>query len=444
MKALRFVILTAIVAALGLTAASSFAEDVNIQGSNEMRWADGREVLGGNDRVKRYFEDRLNLNMYYGNLRVGSRFTLLQPSEFGEYQTDVNTLDKRFIEYSNSGVDLRVGNFYSVWGRGLGLALIEDILQGFDSGLDGMHGHVELAGFEIDGLAGRSEADYLGQVREAQVSAGQVSYRYPGGTSVIGLQGMLVTPAEEGILSYDESRTWAGNYGWDGRSVSLWAEYAVEDIEGIDDRHDAVYASASWFGGNLSLFADFKRYHYYRYSGGTSSPGSAYAASIDILPFHSPPIVQREFTSPLFSKHPHIVRFDDEVGAQIEASYNISGSNTITANYSQSSSFYEEDLWIPSIDEVNSPYRQVFVEYTGYPTMDLYVSAWGGLDEDLVYTIEGDGAVRARTSWLRRSVLGGGGDYQLADDWSLKVQAEGGIVEDVIKEASSIESITII
>ncbi len=445
MSKLRVTVILCLMAVFMVHALPAFAQDFYIQGSNEARWADGREVLGDDDVVKRYFEDRLNLNMYYGNIRVGTRFTMLQPSEFGEYQTDVNTLEKRFIEYSDpdANVNLRIGNFYSVWGRGLGLALIEDILQGFDSGLDGMQAQVGIGDFEVEGLSGRSKAGYLGQVQDARVSAGRIEYFGPYNTT-LGGQGMLVTPVEDDVLSYDESRTWAGHAAWDGPSVSLWTEYAKEDIEGVKDTHDAFYASGSWYAGRFSLFADYKRYQYYVYPGGASTGGSVYAASVDILPFHSPPIGQREFTSPLLSKHPHTVRFDDEVGFQIEGSYNISGANTVTVNYSQSSSFIENELYMPSLDEEDSPYRQVFAEFTGYPTMDWYLTAWGGWDEDLVYTIEGGGAVRARSSWTRRAVAGIGSEYQLADDWSVKVSAEGGSVEDVTAEETSIETLTIL
>jgi Family of unknown function (DUF6029) len=439
---LRFAVLATIIITISLSAGVSSAQDMYIQGSNEMRWADGREVFGGDDVVKRYFEDRLNLNMYYGDIRIGTRFTMLQPSEFGEYQTDINTLEKRFLEYSANDIYFRVGNLYTVWGRGLGLALIEDIIQGFDSGLDGMHGRVGFRNIEVDALSGRSKAGFLGQVREAKVSAGQITHYHSWGTN-IGAQVMMVTPVEDEIQSYPESRTFAGHFAWDGSSTSIWTEYAYEDIEGVKRTNDAFYASGSWFGGNASLFADYKRYQYFKYAGGAAG-GGGYAQSVDILPFHSAPIVQREFTSPLFSKHPHIVRFDNEVGFQIEGSYNIAGSNTVSLNYSQSSSFIENDLVMPSLDEVDSPYRQVFAEYTGYVTNEFYLTAWGGWDEDLVYTIEGGGAVQARTSWLRRNVAGLGGEYQLADDWSLKGQFEAGLVEDVDAEDTSVESITIL
>ena len=441
MNALRVAVLATIIITISWSSSVGFAQDMYIQGANEMRWADGREVFGGDDVVKRYFETRLNLNLYYNNIHVGTRVTMLQPSEFGQYQTGINTLEKRFLEYSANNVYLRAGDFYTVWGRGLGLALVEDILQGFDSGLDGMHGRISLYNLELEGLSGRSKAGFLGQVRDARVSAAQISHYHSWGTN-IGAQVMMVTPVEDEILSYGENRTWAGHVAWDGASTSIWAEYAKEEIEGVDDEHDAFYSSASWFGGPVSLFADYKRYRYYKYAGGGG--GGGYAQSVDILPFHSAPIVQREFTSPLFSKHPHIVQFDDEVGFQVEGSYNISGSNTLNISYSHSSSTIDNDLWVPSLDEIESPYRQVFAEFMGYPTYDWYLTAWGGWDEDLVYTIEGDGAVQARTSWLRRSVAGLGSEYQLADDWSVKCQVEGGLVEDVDADVSSIESITIL
>ncbi|MBS1262568.1 MAG: hypothetical protein MAG453_01924 [Calditrichaeota bacterium] len=425
-----------------LFAGAAAAQDIDLQGSNELRWADGRESLGGQELTKRYLEDRLYLNLYYADIRLGTRFEMLQPSEFGETRVGSQTLDKRFIEYddADANVHLRIGDFYTVWGRGLGLSLIEDVVQGFDSGLDGLHGRVSAGPFEVEALAGRSEAGQLGLVREAQVSAAQATYYSEFGVTA-GLQGMIVTPVED-VPTYDENRTWTGLLAWDNPSFSLWTEYAYEDVTGVEDVHDAFYGSLSWFGSNLGVVVDYKRYRYYRFGGGLTGAGSRYARSVDILPFHSPPIVQREFTSALFSKHPHIVRFDDEVGVQAEITYTFAGSNNIILNVSESSSFIADDLFIPSLEEENSPYRQLFVEFNGYPNYDWYLQAWAGMDEDLTY--KNEGTVRARTGWFRRSVLGGGSELQLADDWSVKGQLEAGVVNDVDLGETSLETLTLV
>jgi len=401
-----------------------YAQGISIQGSNEMRWADGQETLGGQQQTKRYFENRLNTDFYYNRIRIGTRITMLQPSEFGETRFGPETLEKRFLEFSDpqNNYRMRVGDFTTTWGRGLTLALLEDVNQGFDSGLDGMLVAGESGPFEVEVLAGRSHGGWLGLVREAQISGGHLGVTLPAGFAAGG-QALLVTPVPD-VNSYRENRSYGGYLSFDGSAVSLWAEHAIEEVDGSGSDHDASYGSLSWYGGRVGIALDYKRYRYYRFTSGLSGAGSTYAQSVGTLPFHNAPVVQREFTSNLFSKHPHIVRFDDEVGVQLEVTYNPTNASTLVLSYSQSSQFVEREGWVPLLDEEESPFRELFLELTAYPAASWYMSAWTGYNEEVVFT-------NRRISWTRQVVAGAGSDIVLTPDWSLKSSAEGVRVEDV-------------
>ena len=56
---------------------STAIQDFSTQGSNEAKWAQGEENIAGITRDTNYLENRLNLDLYSGNLRLGARFTLL-------------------------------------------------------------------------------------------------------------------------------------------------------------------------------------------------------------------------------------------------------------------------------------------------------------------------------------------------------------------------------
>ncbi len=404
-------------------------QEFSVQGNNEMRWADGTERLGGEERAKRYFEDRLNLDFYYGSLRMGARFTMLQPSEFGEQRTGEQTLDKRFIEYDDPdvGIRLRAGDFYTVWGRGLTLALVEDINQGFDSGLDGFFASANYGALEAEVISGRSEAGILGYVREAQVSGGHVGAYLPFGLT-LGGQAVLVSEVEN-ANSYEENKTYGGYVAYDGAGFSLWGEHAREFVDGVDEDYHASYLSGSFYLGRFAAALDYKRYHYHLYGSGLGGGAGDYAQSINILPFHSAPIVQREFTSNLLSKHPHIVRFDDEVGLQAELTYSFGTMNTLILNLNQSSSFVEEDAWVPSLDEERSPSRTAYLELNAYPGRNWYLIGWTGWSEDLVYREEqGEGT---RVFWEKRTAAGMTHEIGVLPEWTAKLSGEGLYVDDL-------------
>lgn len=429
-------------AAVLLFAASLAAQEFSLQGSNEARWADGRERLGNIESPKRYFENRLNMDLYFDRLRFGTRFTVLQPSEFGQTLPRDATLEKRFLEYRSpdESVRLRAGDFYTVWGRGLTLALMEDINQGFDSGLDGVLASGDFGPLHAEALSGRSRAGFLGLVREAQVNGVHLAAGLPFGLRA-GAQVMQVLPAAESG-SYDESSTWGGFLSYDGSSVSLWAETALEAITGRDDTFDATYLSASWYGGAVGIALDYKNYNYFRYGSGPIGAGSIYSQSVDILPFHSAPIVQREATSPLFGKHPHIVRYEDEVGVQLEVTWSPGDIGSLVLSAAQSSGHENEGALLPSLKEENSPYRELFLELDSYPRAGWYLSTWAGANEDLVYFHEGQ--VRARTLWDRRAALGMRNEVTLSGNLIFVGEVEGLRTEDKVLEENYLDGLLVL
>jgi Family of unknown function (DUF6029) len=417
----------------------SFAEDeLSIQGSNEMRLAKGTETIGVEEGDKVYFENRLNFNLYYGNFTGGTRFTLLRPSELHELQKPddigLKTIEKRYIEYSNPDhqYQVRLGDFYTVWGRGLTLALYEDIVIGFDSGLEGGQFKISRDNFEFEAISGWSTNGYQGLVRKAQVSGAHIDYTLPKGFG-IGLQAISVTPVEiDDEPTYDEANQTVGGYlRFDGSSLSFWAEHAQEFIEDVDDDFFASYASASYFVGNLGVLVDYKRYKYYKYSS-PETVSDNYKTSTHTLSFHNAPIVQREFTSPLFAKHPHLVNFDNEVGIQVELTYTPFEWGTFILAMAQSNAMIHDDLFIPGLKEENSPYRELFLELNAYPSSTWSLIGWLGTSEELIYNFEAE----ARTDWKRRQVLGTLNEFSVNSDWSVKASAEVADVSDIITDES--------
>ncbi|MDP8208053.1 MAG: DUF6029 family protein [Candidatus Electryonea clarkiae] len=407
----------------------ALSQQVNIQGNNELKWADGLEELSGESTSKRYFENRLNLDLYYDKIRFGSRFTMLQPSEFGQEISGVETFEKRFLEFRDPDNDMyfRVGNFYTVWGRGLSLALSEDITQGFDSGLDGVLAGGDWEFFEAEVISGRSDAGHLGLVREAQISGANISAAILDNAT---LGALVVLTDSVGLSTYTENRTWGGYGSYDGSYVSVWAEHSMEFVTGVDEDNYASYASISGFYDNIGIALDYKNYNYYWY--GSRGANSAYAASTGVLPFHSPPIVQREFTSNLFSKHPHLIKYEDEVGAQLEITWSPGSWGTMVLAYAQSSSHPENDAPIPSLKEVDSPYRELFLEVNAYPGWDAALSGWGGWSEEVIYYRLSD----VRQRWRNQAVLGGRLEMPVFGQFSEIVSAEGMIVSDKILDKS--------
>ncbi len=433
---LRAALILLIPLSLLLVFGVSRSERITIQGNNEVRWADGLERLSGRDWKKRYFENRLNLDLYYQDFRLGTRLTSLQPSEFGEYSESKVLLEKKFLEYSDPRgiIGFRAGDFYTVWGRGLSLALVEDIYQGFDSGLEGFLGKANYSGVHAEALSGRSRAGFLGNVREARVNGVHLEAGLLSGVK-LGGQALLVEPIPDAV-SYKETRDWGGYLAYDGSYLSVWAEHLREYVTGKDDNFEATYLSLSGFFGPLGISLDYKNYNYYLSS--SISQGSGYSQTVNIIAYHSPPIVQREITSNLFGKHPHVVRYDDEIGVQLELTYSLDALGSAIFALSQSSVHPNEDAWLPTLEEVDSPYREAFLEFDLYPASAIYLVGWAGYSEELIYSTIG---AQGRDTWQRRNALGGKVEFPLIPELMGMIYAEGLYVDDIKREEKYLEAL---
>ncbi|MBZ0263836.1 DUF6029 family protein [bacterium] len=419
----------------------SNAQGFSIQGNNELRTASGKEQFGGVVRDKNYLENRLNLDSYYGNFRMGGRLTLLRPSEFEEIRPADEILEKRYLEYSHDSgnLNIRIGDFYTVWGRGLTMALVEDIIQGYDSGLDGIQVSSHYGDIEVEGITGWSREGFLGNVKESRVHGAHVEVPLISDINLGGQMAFIRPIEDDDIATYNSTDNFGGYVSYDGSFFSIWAEHMQEQVVNVDDDFDATYLSASTYAGPMGLVVDYKNYNYYRGGGiGTSQNNSPYSQSVDILPFHSPPVVQREFTSNLFGKHPHIVRYDDEVGIQLEVSYALGYIGTAILAMSQSSRHSQDGSALPSIDEEDSPYREAFLQVNMYPTPSSFVDLWTGVSEELIYNTIG---ANGRDTWQRRTVLGGKVEFPLSNLWTGQVYTEGLHVNDVKDETIFYESL---
>jgi hypothetical protein len=106
-----------------------------------------------------------------------------------------------------------------------------------------------------------------------------------------------------------------------------------------------------------------------------------------MLPFQNPPTVVKEHTSTLISRNPHVVDFNDEVGAQLEVNYVPSDDLTFLFNASMASKHYKylyndtadsytridrSDDYIPAFDNEFNPFWEVYLESEYYATKEIF------------------------------------------------------------------------
>jgi hypothetical protein len=264
----------------------------------------------GTTTQREVLENWLDASWEQGGLRAGVLLDHQAPSEEG-FRT--NEVRHRFFAIARPGLDLRVGHFYGLFGRGLLFAAREDRRLRVDTALDGL-------------IASGRRGAWRGTVFSGAPSALSVDVR--GGDAevalgrgwALGASGLTWRPDD--IVRTDGSvhREWVAaprvsatlpfggayvEYGW----KKGW------DFEPVADdafqRGHAFYGSVQLFGGPFALVAEADDYD--RFAVLRSADGRT--------PLNEPPALTLDHLYPLLNRAPHAVNADDERGRHVELTW---------------------------------------------------------------------------------------------------------------------------
>lgn len=255
-------------------------------------------------------ENWLDATLQQGGLRAGVLLDHQAPSEEG---FRANAVRHRFVALAKPGLDLRVGHFYGMFGRGLLFAAREDRRLRVDTALDGV-------------IASGRRGPWQGTVFSGTPSALSVDVR--GADAEIGLgehwtlgASGLTWRADDGVRA-DGSvrREWVTaprltatlpfggaylEYGW----KKGWDAVPVPD-DAFQGGH-AFYGSVQLFHGPLALVAEAKDYRRF----------TVLRAADGRTPLNEPPALTREHLYTLLNRAPHAVNADDERGQHVELTW---------------------------------------------------------------------------------------------------------------------------
>jgi hypothetical protein len=336
-------------------ACSAYAQlrDLEIEGSNSLHFDEGYEVnkdavqagaiYPDNTIARHFIENRLRLDIYKGNLRIGGRLLYFRPStaDIAQYKIeDESKIDKRYLEATLDPLKLRFGDFSDLWGHGLALSCFENRDLYFDSELDGVRIQADAGPFTIIGLRGSSKQGLL--VNAADVTGARVTANFNG--SGAGFNYVFIDSSvypEHHIASVD----WNLQYGM----LSLYGERAWNKVLASKKPTEghATYVGVTLSKWKWSLLADYKDYDYKI-----------------VTPFQNPPTVYREIgPRVLQGREPHVLNVPDEVGYQVELSGQALEKTFVTLHYNLSSHHPKDQTGIPrpSLKQNDFAYWESFV-----------------------------------------------------------------------------------
>lgn len=300
------------------------------------------------DTNQEILEDWLNLDYSKGIFSAGLRFDVFQPNDpdpsisrgkhtyadiaFKYFRADIGSGDE--------GLDIQVGNYYILFGRGMVLKSYEDRNIRVDNNLLGLKMVGKYGGFVLTGLTGMPEN--ASAERNEIFQAADLEFR---GWKPLR---MGVTYATNNPDIEDVART---NMGAIRLAPSFWnidiySEYSVIQNNDIEQKEfdgsesiigQGFYGNINFYLGSLSLLGEYK---YYDNISFTSNDGTVI--------YNTPPAVRLDYTYILPNRHPSPINPDNEQGFQFAAGYDLDEENYLTAAYTQTnslpaSSYYQRE-----------------------------------------------------------------------------------------------------
>jgi len=263
------------------------------------------------------FDARLEIDAGVGPLTIGAVYRAYQLSKPTYNPAGVNIpeseIKHRYAALDRENLHLRVGHFYSTFGRGLALRSFEDADLEYDAVLDGFLGEYSFSGADVTALAGTvdeplSDTRYRRHTVRAIRAARSVA-------SWLDIAGSVVErasskedddPVVTGSLGRSEDLLLGGELtAWLG-PVSLAAEYVGRQGDngelGIDDvEGHATYASATVELPWATVFGEYKDYERFQHF------------------LVNPPTAVREHLWTLMNRTTYEPNLDDERGYLVQA-----------------------------------------------------------------------------------------------------------------------------
>jgi len=365
-------------------------QELSISVSNVFRYGSSNEAVNPLYLQKEYVENMSDTRISYQNFLLGIRLLHDDPPESGIQFTGIR---KRYMEFTKEDIVVRVGDSYTLFGRGLALNLFERRTLGFDTGLDGVK--VTYANSVVKAIVTGGDVLYHdvlneSRIEEYQVRAGSLEiipcpYLSIGFNYVGGKVRFPNTPLNEFAGRFDMPEYTTHFHVDDIDGYISFAEKRTEVyptfINPLGDfaRGTGAYGSVSYTQKSFGVSLEYKDYRF-----GIVNPVDRNVPDrvTKALAIQNPPIVHKEHSFTLLTRYPHVIDFGDEVGFQFDLFYSFS-QLTGSLNVATASRHYSfvptgetdrtpmnpiyrgesrENGFLPSLSEKFSPFREFYFD----------------------------------------------------------------------------------
>jgi hypothetical protein len=260
------------------------------------------------------FENWLDVSYQHEYFRLGVRHEINSPPDPFVYPLDSllqhYDLTYRYLEFSVDAFRLTIGNYYTMFGRGLALRTYEDRNLRIDTNLEGLKLNYSGSFIEATALTGRMRDRY--NRRDDRLWGIDIGLRVADDLLIGG--SYLKNDFSSGLQTDLYAFRLEPNLG----PVNIYAEMARP----ANIPNWSGYAVVSYTHPRFSLLIEYKNYN------------NLALTNRFLTEYNAPPAGSREHSFTLLNRHPHVLNMNNERGFQIEALIPFSQSIETTLNYS--------------------------------------------------------------------------------------------------------------
>lgn len=345
-----------------------------------------------------YNETLFNTHLQYGNYVSWFQFEFSDPPELGR---SINGLRKLRLEFSRKGLDLKLGDLYEIWGRGLVLNSLDDQSIDRDTGIRGLSINYDSHPWNIQFITGRSDIqlstptnpstrkhDYTSFQNMYGINVGYSKNNHSIGSSFIQSKekhsvNLFSTVPDTVNL---KNQIMSLKYIYNSSLFDLYTEYIKNQSYEFDETYNMYKEHSDGRGlySNLNLYLNLfsLNIEYIHYRFGTLDPSSR-SNFVDnyglFQPFQNPPTALNLNTNVLMNRVSHQTDFNNEIGYKIELMSMLTEWIDFLGIYSVSSQshswimdsnyqWYKEGVvtYIPLTEKSATPFKEFYGELSFY------------------------------------------------------------------------------
>lgn len=381
-----------------------FGNDFNYNGSISSNFGDNYDFYS-------YAENRLDLNLFYNDVSAWVQYEYSNPPEVG---FTFNNFRKFRLEYGGEHFNIKAGDLYEFWGRGLVLNQIDDQGTNFDNSIRGLFIGYNKGAVSASHINGNADIWNFGNDL-------RIPY-YNNKHNVFGNQiqfdGSFYSLGITQLHSNEEHQKLFGTAHVNHRMKGVYGSTFFSNgdffFEYVDKRsfektdfnndvaHDTlkhgygIYSNLNFYIGNWGLTTEYKRYSFDR--GHTDFTADDYGNRIA---FQMMPTLSREQNMTLSGRTIHQYNYNDERGVQFELTGSLPFDLQFIGQYAHLS---RNDTWqsnsltdwketsikgfLPGNDMSSLPYWENYVELGGFALDNqLYFRVGRATNKDIIKTV---------------------------------------------------------